>query len=266
VLIEAVIAEVSLTDNLSHGVEYFFRHGGASARGMPKGSNVSLLPSGVVSGSTGTLAGGFKAFTFNRDIDVIFDLLASETEIEILSTPHLLVRDEQTASIQVGASEPILTGTTQTSAGATLDQIQYRDIGKILTVTPRIGENEMVTLDISQEVSEIGETRNLSTDSSPQAFTVRKAETSLVIKSGHAIYLGGIIDIKNDLNIRKIPLLGDIPVLGNLFKSIAKTKSKTELMVLITPHIINTASEADMMTKEFKDKLNQIAKMQKKVQ
>lgn len=265
VLIEAVIAEVSLTDNMSHGVEYFFRHGGASARGMPKGSNVSLLPSGVVSGSTGTLAGGLKAFTFNRDIDVIFDLLASETEIEILSTPHLLVRDEQTASIQVGASEPILTGTTQTSAGATLDQIQYRDIGKILTVTPRIGENEMVTLDISQEVSEIGETRNLSTDSSPQAFTVRKTETSLVIKSGHVIYLGGIIDIKNDLNIMKIPLLGDIPVLGNLFKSTAKTKSKTELMILITPHIINTASEADMMTKEFKDKLTQIAKMQKKV-
>ena len=267
VLIDAVIAEVTLTDNMDRGVEYFFRQKG----GTKEGGNISLLPASATSGATGVLAGGTKFFTLNRDIDAIFNLLSSETEIEILSTPHILVRDEQTASIQVGSSEPILSGTTQTSAGATLDQIQYRDIGKILTVTPRIGENQMITLDISLELSEIGEVRNLTTgaaggsSSNPRAFTVRKTETSLVVKSGHSIYLGGIIDIKNDFNVKKIPLLGDIPVLGNLFKSIDSTKTKTELMILITPHIINTTSEADMLTREFKEKLKKIAKMQKKV-
>ena len=120
----------------------------------------------------------------------------------------------------------------------------------------------MVTLDIKQEVSFSVPTEDSTIDS--PTFTTRIAETSLVIKSGHAIYLGGIIDINNELIIKKVPLLGDIPVLGNAFKSSRKVKSKTELMVLITPHVINTASEADMLTREFKEKLKKIAKMKKK--
>ncbi len=260
VLIEAIIAEVTLTDEFKHGVEYFFRQKG----GTKEGGNISLLPAGISSDDTGILASGTKFFTVNRDIDAIFNLVASETEVEVLSAPHILVRDTQTANIQVGASEPIRSGTTQTSAGATLDQIQYRDTGTILTVTPRIGENEMVTLDIKQEVSNAVTATETSIES--PAFTTRITETSLVIKSGHAIYLGGIIDIDNDVTIRKIPLLGDIPVFGNIFKSTDITKEKTELMVLITPHIINTASDADMLTKEFKDRLKQIAKMRKRYQ
>jgi type II secretion system protein D len=260
VLIEAIIAEVTLTDALAHGVEYFFRQKG----GSKEGGNISLLPAGVTAGVTGVLAGGTKFFTFNRDIDAIFNLIASETELEVLSAPHLLVRDEQTASIQVGSSEPIRSGTVTGTGGNVTDQIQYRDIGTILTITPRIGENEMITLDIKQEVSSIVPPTEDPLIDSP-AFTQRVTETSLVVKNGHAIYIGGIIDIKNDLRIRKVPLLGDIPFVGNIFRSIDKTKSKTELMVLITPYIINTAVEADMITKEFKEKLKQIAKMQKRV-
>ncbi|MFQ5713419.1 MAG: type II secretion system secretin GspD [Candidatus Scalinduaceae bacterium] len=260
VLIEAIIAEVTLTDALKHGVEYFFRQKGRTN----KGGIISLNPAGVTENSTSLLTGGTKFFTLNRDIDAIFNLIASETEVEVLSAPHILVRDAQTANIQVGASEPIRSGTTQTSAGATLDQIQYRDTGTILTVTPRIGENEMVTLDIRQEVSNAVAATETSIES--PAFTTRITETSLVIKSNRTIYLGGIIDIKNELKIKKVPLLGDIPFVGNIFKSTDKTKSKTELMVLITPHVINTASEADMITREFKERLKQIAKMQKRVQ
>ncbi len=97
-------------------------------------------------------------------------------------------------------------------------------------------------------------------------FTIRKSETSLVVKSGHSIYMGGIIDVKDEVAIKKFPLLGDIPFLGNLFKSIDSSKTKTELMVLIRPHIINTAEEADVLTKEFKDDLAQIANMRKKME
>lgn len=257
VLIEAIIAEVTLKDDLDKGVEYFFRQKG----GTDEGAKLSLLPTGVVSGATDALAGGFRAFTLNRDIDAIFNLIASEGETEILSTPHILVRDEQKASIQVGSSEPIRTGSTTGSGGVTTDQVQYRDIGKIITVTPRIGENRMVTLEITQEISEVA---TASAVPNTPAFTIRKTETSLVIESGHPIYLGGIIDIKNEIIIKKVPLLGDIPFVGNIFKSTESSKSKTELMILITPHIINTSTEADIITKEFKDNLKQIAKMQKR--
>jgi type II secretion system protein D len=260
VLIEAIIAEVTLTDALAHGVEYFFRQKG----GSKEGGNISLTPSGVTAGATGVLASGTKFFTLNRDIDAIFNLIAKETEAEILSTPHILVRDEQTASIQVGQSEPIRTGTSQPLAGTQpLEQIQYRDTGTILTVTPRIGENQMVTLDITQEVSSAIESAASNIDS--PTFPIRRTETSLVVQSGHAIYLGGIIDIDNDVTIKKIPLLGDIPFIGNIFRSTDITKEKTELMVLITPYIINTVAEADMLTREFKEKLKQIAKMRKRV-
>ncbi len=121
----------------------------------------------------------------------------------------------------------------------------------------------MVTLDIRQEVSNAVDAQEATIDS--PAFSTRITETSLVVKSGHSIYLGGIIDIKNELKIKKVPFLGDIPFIGNLFRSTDNSKSKTELMILITPHIINTSSEADTITKEFKEKLKQIAKMQKRV-
>ncbi len=259
VLIEAIIAEVTLTDALSHGIEYFFRQKG----GSKEGGSISLLPAAGTAGISALSGVGTKFFTLNRDIDAIFNLIASETEAEILSTPHILVRDEQTASIQVGQSEPIRSGTTQSSAGATLEQIQYRDTGTILTVTPRIGENQMVTLDITQEVSSA--IASTASDIDSPTFPIRRTETSLVIESGHPIYLGGIIDIDNDVTIKKVPLLGDIPFIGNLFRSTDITKEKTELMVLITPYIINTTAEADMLTREFKEKLKQIAKMQTRV-
>jgi general secretion pathway protein D len=258
VLIEAVIAEVTLTDALSRGVEYFFRQKG---RIDQEGAKVSLLPDGISSG-LGALGGGARLFSINRDVDVIISLIASETDVEVLSSPHILVRDEQTASIQVGASEPIRSGTSRTSAGDTVDSIQYRDTGTILTVTPRIGENKMVTLDIKQEVSDSVPTEDSTIDS--PTFTTRVTETSLVVKSGHSIYLGGIIDIKNEVVNRKVPLLGDIPILGHVFKSSNSTKTKTELMVLITPHVMNTASDADMLTEEFKDKLKKIAQIKNK--
>jgi type II secretion system protein D len=259
VLIEAVIAEVTLSDNMQLGVEYFFRKNGR----LSEGGSISLLPDSITSGPDPLTSIGTKLFSLNRDLDTIISLISGESELEILSSPHLLVRDEQTATIQVGASEPIRTGSTTGSGGVTTAQIEYRDTGTILTVTPRIGENDMVTLDIRQEISDSVPTTDSTIDS--PTFTTRITETSLVIKSHHVIYIGGIINIRDELSIKKVPFLSDIPLLGNLFKSKDMQKEKTELMVLITPHIINTASEADTITSEFRGKLKQIAQMQKKL-
>jgi type II secretion system protein D len=258
VLIEAVIAEVTLSDSMQFGIEYAFRNKGR----LSEGGSISLLPANITSGTAPLTGAGSKFFSLNRDMDVIISFISGETEVEILSSPHLLVRDEQTASIQVGASEPIRTGSTTGSGGVTTAQIEYRDTGTILTVTPRIGENNMITLDIRQEISDSVPTTDSDIDS--PTFTTRITETSLVIQSSHVIYIGGIINIKDELTIKKVPILGDIPLLGNLFKSQDSITERTELMVLITPHIINTASEADTLTRDFKDKLKLIAKMQKK--
>jgi type II secretory pathway component GspD/PulD (secretin) len=246
---------------MAYGVEYFYRKRGRES----EGSKISLLPTEITSGAD-TLAGGTRIFSFNRDLDVIISMVAGETEIDILSSPHILVLDNQTASIQVGASEPILSSQQQTTqtTGTVVNQIEYRDTGTILTVTPRIAENDMITLDIRQEVSDAVPAEE-ATIGSP-AFSTRITETSLVVKSGHSIYLGGIIDTKKDMRVKKVPLLGDIPILGNLFKSVRSVQTRTELMVLIKPHIINTTSEADTLTREFMGKLKQIAKMQKKEQ
>ncbi|MHC4267660.1 MAG: type II secretion system secretin GspD [Planctomycetota bacterium] len=260
VLIEAIIAEVTLTDAMANGVEYFFRNKGRES----EGGSISLLPTGVSSFAEPLLGDGTKFFSINRDIDIFISAVASETNVEIISSPHILVRDEQTASIQVGESEPIRAGSTTGSGGVTTAQIQYRDTGTILTVTPRIGENSMVTLDVKQEISDAIPTEDSSIDS--PTFTTRVTETSLVVKSGHVIYLGGIINIEKEEIIKKVPLLGDIPLLGNAFKSHQNTETKTELMVLITPHITSTASEADTMTREFKEKLKEVAKITKRVQ
>ncbi|GJQ57746.1 MAG: type II secretion system protein GspD [Candidatus Scalindua sp. AMX11] len=257
VLIESVIAEIKLTDELQRGIEYFFRHKGRDS----EGGSISLLPTGITSGTDPLTGSGTKFFSINRDIDVIFGMISTETEVKVLSTPHLIVRDEQTASIQVGQSEPISTGSTTGAGAVTTSQIQYRDTGTILTITPRLGENDMVTLDITQEQSTAVQTTASGIDS--PAFPIRKIETSLVILSGHTIYLGGIIDINETEAIKKVPLLGDIPYLGYLFSSKSKTKEKVELMVLITPYVINTPRESDELTKEFKEKLKRIATMEK---
>ncbi|MBI5677118.1 MAG: hypothetical protein HZC52_01195 [Planctomycetes bacterium] len=185
------------------------------------------------------------------------DILATNSNTKILSAPHILVRDEQPANIQVGSEVPILSSSGQTTGtNVVFEQVQYRDTGIILTVTPHIGENDFVTLEIKQEVS-TAETTTTGVSTSP-TFSTRKAGTSLVIKSGHTISLGGIIEQKNEKSISKIPLLGDIPYLGNLFKTTSIANKRTELIMLITPYVANDAEEADSLTNTFQKKLKEI--------
>ncbi|UJS18174.1 MAG: type II and III secretion system protein [Candidatus Jettenia sp.] len=152
---------------------------------------------------------------------------------------------------------PILTSSgQQTGTTVTFEQVQYRPTGIILTVTPHIAENDFITLDIKQEVSD-AQTTTTGVTNSP-TFSTRQAETSLVIKSGHTISLGGIIEQRNEKTVEKIPILGDIPFLGNLFKTTSIRNRRTELLMLLTPYIAATAEEADSLTDAFEKKLREI--------
>ncbi|MGR3317093.1 MAG: type II secretion system secretin GspD [Candidatus Anammoxibacter sp.] len=244
VLIEVVIAEVKLNENLQYGVRYFLKDRFADVDGEAQRIiTVDLNP------PDGTLS----FFTEDRGFDFLFSAIAGESTFEFLSTPHILVRDDQTATIQVGEDTPIIGGSTVVGETVT-ENVQYRAVGIILTVTPHIGENGMVTLDITQEDSEVA---GAGIRGNP-IFTTRRTETSLVVEDGHTILIGGIIETRDNIDITKIPLIGDIPFIGNLFKSRSITRSKTELLVLITPHVVNSTNEADELTRRFEDKLKAI--------
>lgn len=242
VFIEALILEINLENRLDYGAEWSLDAGSLQLFGLGDLEKTARKPTLI-----------FKKGNF----ELLMDILAVNSRVNILSAPHILVRDEQPASIQVGSEVPILTGSgQQTGTEVVFEQVQYRDTGIILTVTPHIAENDFITLDIKQEVSDAEETTTGVSDS--PTFSTRQAETSLVIKSGHSISLGGIIQHRDEKSTSKIPLLGDIPFLGNLFKSTSITNRRIELMILITPHIANDAEEADSLSNAFQKKLKEI--------
>ncbi|WKZ17632.1 MAG: type II secretion system secretin GspD [Candidatus Jettenia sp. CY-1] len=243
VFIEALILEVNLRDDLDYGAEW----------AVDVGSSVELRGLGDLLPTAG------RPFVkIDRgDFDLLLQILAINSRARILSAPHILVRDEQPANIQVGSEVPILTSSgQQTGTTVTFEQVQYRPTGIILTVTPHIAENDFITLDIKQEVSD-AQTTTTGVTNSP-TFSTRQAETSLVIKSGHTISLGGIIEQRNEKTVEKIPILGDIPFLGNLFKTTSIRNRRTELLMLLTPYIAATAEEADSLTDAFEKKLREI--------
>ncbi|MBM4054304.1 MAG: type II secretion system protein GspD [Planctomycetes bacterium] len=246
VFIEVLIIEVDLKDTLDYGTEWSWSR-----------SNLEIFGMGDVARTAGNATAQFTNTFAKGNFDILMDILATYSDAKILSAPHILVRDEQPASIQVGEEVPILTGSgQQTGTEVVFEQVQYRDTGIILTVTPHIAENGFITLEVNQEVSNAQETTTGVSDS--PTFSTRQAQTSLVIKSGHTISLGGIIEQKNEKSISKIPLLGDIPYMGNLFKLTSLSNKRTELIMLITPYIANNAEEADSLTAAFEKKLQEI--------
>ena len=242
VFIEALIIEVGLNSSLDYGTEWLWDMGQTQLFGFGDMKRTAETPTMI-----------FEKGNF----EILLDILATKSDVRILSAPHLLVKDEQSANIQVGSEVPILSSSGQ-QAGTTVtfEQVQYRDTGIILTVTPHIAENDFISLDIKQEVSD-AETTTTGVSDSP-TFSTRNAETSLVIKSGHTVSLGGIIQQKDEKSVSKIPLLGDIPYLGNLFKSTSIKNTRTELLMLITPYVANNAEEADTLTDAFQKKLKEI--------
>ncbi len=246
VFLEALIVEIDLDDSLEYKSEWTLDAGSLKLFQL------------FGEGDEVTRAAGKPTLLYKKgNFSLLMDILAVNKKLKLLSAPHILVRDEQPAHIQVGEEVPIKTSAgQQQGTTVTFEQIQYRDTGVILTVTPHIAENDYITLDIKQEVSN-ADTTTTGVNDSP-TFTTRQAETSLVIKSGHTISLGGIIQQRDEKSISKIPLLGDIPYLGNLFKSTEINNTRTELLILITPYIANDVEEADALTNAFQKKLKEI--------
>lgn len=240
VLVEATIAEITLTDNLQYGLQWFL-----DGTFGDYDSRTSLF-SGESSGLANAVAPGFSFSLTNQAgiVKALFDVLANESKLKILSSPQVMVIDNQTASIRVGNQIPVITRSSSSisdPAAPIVNEVQFRDTGVLLQVTPQINAGGTVTLEISQEVSEPSADEFAAGNVS---ILQRTITSSVAVQSGETVVLGGLIRENATETLTGIPWLSSIPGLGKLFSRTIDNTSRTELVVTITPQVITDRSEA----------------------
>ena len=239
VLIEATIAEVRLEDGLDFGVRWFFENAGSS-------ETSTLTFSDSETGSTAAVFPGFNYAFSGTDLTATLSALRSITDVTVLSAPSIMVQNNQTAHLQVGDEVPIVTQTatsvTETNAPL-VSSVELRETGVILQVTPRINASGMVVLEVNQEVSSVRPTTTSGIDSP----TIQKLEfTSTVsVRSSNTIALGGLIRETTSDNEARMPVLGDAPVIDNLFRNRSMSSQRSELVIFLTPRIIWSDQDVD---------------------
>jgi general secretion pathway protein D len=251
VLIEVMIAEVTLKDELSYGIEWLFTNGPRRSGKLDIGSE-----------GLNTIVPGFSYAITSATGDTIksvLNMLASDNKLNILSSPHIMVADNQTAKIQVGDSVPTAGPQTVSGTGVVISSVQYLDTGVILAVTPRINAGGLVNLDIVQEVS----TASATTTSGLNSPTIsrRSAQTALSVQSGETIVMGGLISERSMSDSTGLPVLSSIPVLGGLFGRQSKNSSRTELVLLITPRVANNFNQAKTLSDELRRKMGDVKEL-----
>lgn len=246
VLIEAAISEVTLTDQLRYGIDWRFLSGNNSF--------------GVSNANLGTVTAPATGFSYffsnNNDINVTLNALEQRTNVKVISAPKVVVLNNQTASLQVGDQVPIQTQAQQSTVNSNspiVNSIEYRDTGVILKVTPRVNSGGLVLLDIAQEVSDIS-TRTISGISSP-IISTRRISTSIAVQDGQVMALGGLFRNSKNFGKNGIPLLSRIPVIGGVFGNQTTNDTKTELIVLLKPHVIRNVDDGRAVTEELREKL-----------
>ncbi len=258
VLIDATIVEVTLTDKLSYGIKWFLEHnnGGQNAVNSDGGQF-----SDAAAAAAAAATGGFSyAFASNSgDISAVLDATASDNKLNVISSPSLMVLNNQEASIQVGDEVPIRTSQStnlNNSDGIETSSIQQRKTGVKLKVKPRVNASGLVIMEIDQSVENVAETTVSGIDS--PTIATREITSSVAVQSGETIVLGGLIKNDDTFNQGGIPVLHTLPLIGPLFGSTTKNNVKTELVVLITPRVIKSRQDARLIADEFKRKLSGI--------
>jgi general secretion pathway protein D len=280
VVLEVMIAEVTLNNTLQFGIAYAFSSG-ALTGAVPTGDqNASIftnrgtnpnLGSTALGGLLGTAtrtptSGAFAVLTDRNNFNIFINALNNLTRVKMLSAPHIIAADNREAHILVGSSIPILTSTStflQSSgvAPTTANTVQYRDVGKILTVLPQVNSKGLVNLQVRQEVSAVLAASFGNTNS--PSFSTREAETTLVVQDGGTVIIGGIIDDTINSTREGVPYLMEVPVLGRLFRSDNDATDRTELLITITPSVIHNKEEAREVTDEFSSRIDGLAELRR---
>lgn len=241
VMLEVVIAEVTLTDEFTQGVEFFLENNGYNlgtkgALGLDK------------------LSGLTYALTGSSSWEVSAKLQQRNSLVNIVSRPSIVVRDGMSAKMQVGTDIPIESSISTPGSDLITTSVQYRKTGLTLSVTPTVNSQGIVIMEIDQEISNV-----LTTDGggAPSIFE-RAMQTEVVANSGQTVILGGLISENNTDSDNKVPGFGDLPILGNLFKSKSDKKEKTELVIMVTPKIVESDTQWQDIKSALQGKLNQV--------
>jgi general secretion pathway protein D len=236
VLIEATIAEVTLNEQLRYGLQWFFKFGTNSFTFADTGIPTPQFP-------------GFSYLGTSRtDIRVVLNALDRVTDLNVVSSPQLVVLNNNVATLQVGDQVPVVTAQAVNVASdqTLINTIQFIDTGVILRVKPRVNASGLVTLELEQEVSD-----PIGAGLTP-TINQRRIQSTVAVQDGETISLGGLIRDRRSKARNGIPLFSDIPIVGHAFSTTDRTDARTELLVLITPRVIRNRAEARRITEELR--------------
>ncbi|UOG93198.1 MAG: type II secretion system secretin GspD [Candidatus Thiothrix sulfatifontis] len=252
VQVEASIMEVTLTDGLEYGLQWYFKNDGNAF-----GSNGL---GGLGSNGDGYMTPGGFSFSATLGAERVMgalNALARESKVRVLSSPSILVLDNQTASIKVGDQQPVFTGSLSSPNGngtslTTATTVQYKDTGVSLQVTPQVNNNGLVKMDIQQDITDVGE---IDSATGNRSFLQRNIKSTVAVKSGETIVLGGLIRDNNTQGRNGVPGLSKVPVVGNLFSANSSGGKRTELLVLITPTAIKSQRDLVKTGEEMRERM-----------
>lgn len=246
ILIEASIVEVSLRDEFQFGLEWTFNGGLGGGR----------TGTGLLANSKNSLAASLPGFSYTvtnaaGNISAVLNALASESLVNVISTPSVMALDNHEASIKVGDQQPVRTSQSSSTDGDVLTtSVEYKDTGVQLSVTPSVNAGGLVTMDIAQSVTDVGE---IDEATGQRAFNTRDVKSRVAVRSGESVVLGGLIRENQTKSEIGLPGLHNMPLIGRLFGKTTDLGTRTELLVIITPRVLSSDSEVRKVSKEMKE-------------
>ncbi|TKY83101.1 type II secretion system protein GspD [Pectobacterium polonicum] len=253
VLVEAIIAEVQDADGMNLGVQWANKNAGVTQftnTGLPITTMMAGADQFRRDGTLGTAAttalGGFNGIAagfYQGNWGMLMTALSSNSKNDILATPSIVTLDNMEATFNVGQEVPVLAGSQTTSGDNVFQTVERKTVGIKLKVKPQINEGDSVLLEIEQEVSSVADAASSSSTNLGATFNTRTVNNAVLVSSGETVVVGGLLDKSTNESASKVPLLGDIPVLGHLFRSNSQETKKRNLMLFIRPSIIRDRSQ-----------------------
>lgn len=249
VVIEAAIFEIGLGDELRHGIDWLYRAMGDERIGAWDGN--SLITNTIENVASGALS--YYQNLSGLDSQILINISKTDTDSRLISTPVIMTTDNTEATLSIGEQRPVVTSTDTyaSNLGGQRSNYEYKDIGIQLTVTPRINPQRFVVMEVVQKADQLGPIVTIDNNEVPVILN-REFEASIAVPDGGTVVLGGLMNTEMKDTVTKIPILGDIPLIGRyLFSSVTKQEDQRELIVLMTPYVMTNMDEMRNQTERL---------------
>nr|WP_319395416.1 type II secretion system secretin GspD [uncultured Desulfobacter sp.] len=266
VYIECLLMEMNADRSLALGMEWRAKGNiHSNSTGFGKFNTSDSTSVDLPSLAESTVGSGFAMGVFGGSIEAIIEASQQDSDVKILSTPQLLTTENEEATITIGKNVPYQTrGGTDDSSTTTYNSYEYKDVGITLKLTPSISQDRLVRLDFYEEVTKLDNANTSSATDRPTTLK-RELETTIIVEDGNTVVIGGLIDESLSKDVNQVPCLGDIPLLGNAFKSQSSGSDRTNLFIFLTPRVVKNTLEAKKIYKEKKDKMDELHKQEIKL-